>query len=128
MSYHNGSVWPHDSALIAAGLARYGFKREAMRIFRGLFAASTYVDLRRLPELFLWLRAAGYGGGPLSILSPALRKPGPPPHRFTFCNPVSAWASTPRGRISLSRIRGYRISSARSRFETLPLLMGRLLM
>lgn len=52
MSYHNGSVWPHDSALIAAGLARYGFKREAMRIFRGLFAASTYVDLRRLPELF----------------------------------------------------------------------------
>ena len=52
MSYHNGSVWPHDSALIAAGLARYGFKREAMRIFRGIFAASTYVDLRRLPELF----------------------------------------------------------------------------
>jgi glycogen debranching enzyme len=52
MSYHNGSVWPHDSALIATGLARYGFKREAMRIFKGLFAASTYVDLRRLPELF----------------------------------------------------------------------------
>ncbi|WGF90763.1 amylo-alpha-1,6-glucosidase (plasmid) [Marinivivus vitaminiproducens] len=52
MSYHNGSVWPHDNALIAAGLARYGFKREAARIFEGLFDASTYIDLRRLPELF----------------------------------------------------------------------------
>ena len=52
MSYHNGSVWPHDNALIAAGLARYGFRREVARIFEGLFAASTYIDLRRLPELF----------------------------------------------------------------------------
>jgi glycogen debranching enzyme len=52
MSYHNGSVWPHDNALIAAGFARYGFRREAARIFEGLFAASTYIDLRRLPELF----------------------------------------------------------------------------
>ncbi len=52
MSYHNGSVWPHDNALIGAGLARYGFKDEARRIFEGLFAASTYIDLRRLPELF----------------------------------------------------------------------------
>ena len=52
MSYHNGSVWPHDNALIAAGFARYGFKREAARIFEGVFAASTYIDLRRLPELF----------------------------------------------------------------------------
>jgi glycogen debranching enzyme len=52
MSYHNGSVWPHDNALIAAGLARYGFKSAAARILDGLFAASTYIDLRRLPELF----------------------------------------------------------------------------
>jgi glycogen debranching enzyme/glycosyltransferase involved in cell wall biosynthesis len=52
MSYHNGSVWPHDNALIAAGFARYGFRREAARIYEGLFAASTYIDLRRLPELF----------------------------------------------------------------------------
>jgi glycogen debranching enzyme len=51
MSYHNGSVWPHDNALIAAGFARYGFKHEAGRIFEGLFAASTTIDLRRLPEL-----------------------------------------------------------------------------
>jgi glycogen debranching enzyme len=52
MSYHNGSIWPHDNALIAAGLARYGFRAEVARIFLGLFAASTYIDLRRLPELF----------------------------------------------------------------------------
>ncbi len=52
MSYHNGSVWPHDNALIAAGFARYGFRREAAKVFESLFSASTYVDLRRLPELF----------------------------------------------------------------------------
>jgi glycogen debranching enzyme len=52
MSYHNGSVWPHDNALIAAGFARYGFRSEAARIFEGLFAASLHIDLRRLPELF----------------------------------------------------------------------------
>lgn len=52
MSYHNGSIWPHDNALIAAGFARYGFRKETAQIFEGLLAASTYVDLRRLPELF----------------------------------------------------------------------------
>jgi len=52
MSYHNGSIWPHDNALIAAGFARYGFQAEASKIFAALLAASTYVDLRRLPELF----------------------------------------------------------------------------
>jgi glycogen debranching enzyme len=52
MSYHNGSIWPHDNAMIAAGLAQYGFRREAGKIFEGLFAASTYMDQRRLPELF----------------------------------------------------------------------------
>ncbi len=52
MSYHNGSVWPHDNALIALGLARYGLKSGALRIFKGLFEAAGYMDLRRLPELF----------------------------------------------------------------------------
>src|SRR3977135_1579073 len=52
MSYHNGSVWPHDNALIALGLAKYGLKYELERLFRGLFDAATYMDLRRLPELF----------------------------------------------------------------------------
>ena len=52
MSYHNGSVWPHDNAIVAAGLARYGQREAALRIFEGLFAAATHIDLRRLPELF----------------------------------------------------------------------------
>jgi glycogen debranching enzyme len=52
MSYHNGSVWPHDNALIALGFASYGFGEEVAKIFKGLFEASIYIDLRRLPELF----------------------------------------------------------------------------
>jgi glycogen debranching enzyme len=52
MSYHNGSVWPHDNALIALGFARYGLTSEIERLFNGLFHAATYMELRRLPELF----------------------------------------------------------------------------
>jgi glycogen debranching enzyme len=52
MSYHNGSIWPHDNALIALGLARYRLKREVEQVFTGLFDAAAYMDLRRLPELF----------------------------------------------------------------------------
>ena len=52
MSYHNGSVWPHDNALIALGFARYGLKRPIERVFKGLFEAATYMDISRLPELF----------------------------------------------------------------------------
>ena len=52
MGYHTGSVWPHDNALIAYGLARYGFAGEALRVFEGLFDAGMYFDLHRIPELF----------------------------------------------------------------------------
>jgi glycogen debranching enzyme len=52
MSYHNGSVWPHDNSLIAAGFARYGHKDAIDRLFKGLFDAASYMDLRRLPELY----------------------------------------------------------------------------
>jgi glycogen debranching enzyme len=52
MSYHNGSVWPHDNALIAAGLSRYGYKTQALRILSSLFDASLSMDMCRLPELF----------------------------------------------------------------------------
>jgi glycogen debranching enzyme len=52
MSYHNGSVWPHDNALIGLGFARYGFKAQAARILQGLFSAATHQESRRLPELF----------------------------------------------------------------------------
>jgi len=52
MSYHNGSVWPHDNALIAAGFARYGLKESAAMVLAGLLDASLFFDLHRLPELF----------------------------------------------------------------------------
>jgi glycogen debranching enzyme len=52
MSYHNGSVWPHDNALITAGLGRYGLTHHAARILEGFHQASGVLDLHRLPELF----------------------------------------------------------------------------
>lgn len=52
MSYHDGSIWPHDNALIALGLARYGLKHSVEAVFKGLFDTAAYMDLRRLPELF----------------------------------------------------------------------------
>jgi glycogen debranching enzyme len=56
MSYHDGSIWPHDNALIALGLARYGMKHSVECVFKGLFDAAAYMDLRRLPELFCGFR------------------------------------------------------------------------
>jgi glycogen debranching enzyme len=54
IGYHNGTVWPHDSSLIAAGLAHYGFRKEAVDIVGSLFVASIFLN-HRLPEAF-----AGY--------------------------------------------------------------------
>jgi glycogen debranching enzyme len=54
LSYHDGSVWPHDNSLVAAGLARYGRWPEAQAIIRGLIEAGAYLD-HQLPEVF-----AGY--------------------------------------------------------------------
>ena len=52
LSYHNGSVWPHDNSIIAAGLARYGHHRQARQVALALLdAAATFPD-HRLPELF----------------------------------------------------------------------------
>ena len=77
MSYHNGSVWPHDNALIALGLARYGHQTKVGQLFKGMFDAATYMDLRRLPELF-----CGFQRGP---------RRGPTLYPVA-CNP-QAWAS-----------------------------------
>ena len=52
MSYHNGSVWPHDNALIAAGLARYGRRDLAAKVLSGMLAVANFVENQRLPELF----------------------------------------------------------------------------
>jgi glycogen debranching enzyme len=56
MSYHDGSIWPHDNALIALGFARYGLKHSIEHLFKALFEAASYMDLRRLPELFCGFR------------------------------------------------------------------------
>jgi glycogen debranching enzyme len=58
MSYHNGSIWPHDNALIAAGFARYGVRASVETIFRGMFHAASYMEFRRLPELFCGFQRA----------------------------------------------------------------------
>jgi glycogen debranching enzyme len=52
MSYHNGSVWPHDNSIVGSGLSRYGFREGVTRIVDGLHEASCHVEMNRLPELF----------------------------------------------------------------------------
>ncbi len=77
MSYHDGSVWPHDNALIAAGMARYGLTDAALRILEAMFDASLFIDLRRLPELFC--------GFP--------RRPGEGPTAYPVACSPQAWAA-----------------------------------
>jgi glycogen debranching enzyme len=77
MAYHNGSVWPHDNAIIAAGLARYGFQEATLKILSGLFDASLFVNLHRLPELF-----CGF-----------TRRPGEGPTLYPVACSPQAWAS-----------------------------------
>jgi glycogen debranching enzyme len=56
MSYHNGSIWPHDNALAAAGFARYKLGSVAAQIMAAMMDVSHFVDLRRMPELFCGFR------------------------------------------------------------------------
>lgn len=58
ISYHNGTVWPHDNSLIAAGMAAYGFRTEATRVAEAILEVSRYFPDHRLPELF-----SGYSKG-----------------------------------------------------------------
>jgi glycogen debranching enzyme len=77
MSYHNGSVWPHDNALIAVGLAQIGAKGAVNRIFSALFDAANHTDLNRLPELFCGFQRARNRG----------------PTRYPVACAPQAWAS-----------------------------------
>ena len=62
MSYHNGSIWPHDNALIASGMARYGRTEAAMELLAATFDASLHFDAHRLPELWCgFVRRSGAG-------------------------------------------------------------------
>jgi glycogen debranching enzyme len=51
MSYHNGSIWPHDTAICGAGLARYGVRDDVVRLMSGTFESAVHFNMR-LPELF----------------------------------------------------------------------------
>jgi glycogen debranching enzyme len=77
MSYHNGSVWPHDNALIGLGLARYGLCAEAARVLEGMAAAAGRLDLRRLAGAVLRLPPAGR----------------PKPDRYPVACAPQAWAA-----------------------------------
>jgi len=56
LSYHNGSVWPHDNSIIANGMAKFGYKKLAGQVLLALLDLSGEVDLHRLPELFCGLK------------------------------------------------------------------------
>jgi len=62
LSYHNGTVWPHDNALVADGLARYGLYPELATLFAGLYHAMAFFRDCRIPELFCGIER---GSGPL---------------------------------------------------------------
>jgi glycogen debranching enzyme len=77
MAYHNGSVWPHDNALAAAGLGRYGLTDGVVAIAEGLFDASLHVDVQRMPELFCGFR----------------RRPGEGPTLYPVACAPQSWAA-----------------------------------
>jgi glycogen debranching enzyme len=64
MSYHNGSVWPHDNALIGLGFSLYGLHRQSCEILHALFEVSRHVELKRLPELFCGFHKRPGNNGP----------------------------------------------------------------
>jgi glycogen debranching enzyme len=76
MSYHNGSVWPHDTAICAAGMARYGEREGVVRLLSDLFEAAARFDMR-LPELY-----CGFS-----------RAPGEPPTAYPVACLPQAWAA-----------------------------------
>ena len=77
LSYHNGSIWPHDNAIIAAGMARYDFREFAGRVLMNLLDLSSAVELQRLPELFCGVD----------------RRPGQGPTLYPVACSPQAWAA-----------------------------------
>jgi glycogen debranching enzyme len=77
LSYHNGSVWPHDNGIIAAGMARYGHREFAGRILMSLLDLSSSVELQRLPELICGVD----------------RRPGQGPTLYPVACSPQAWAA-----------------------------------
>jgi glycogen debranching enzyme len=65
MSYHNGSVWPHDTALCVAGMARYGERDGVVRVLDEMFEAAVRFEMR-LPELYCGFERRGRGDAPVA--------------------------------------------------------------
>ncbi len=122
LSYHDGSVWPHDNAILVAGLARYGFLEHAHRITTAILAAADELD-GRLPELF-----AGIGRAEVSV--PVAYPSSCTPQAWAAAAPLLMLRSllrldpdVPAGRVHLApalppgtgplRLQGVRIGSAR---------------
>ena len=119
MSYHNGSVWPHDTALIGAGFAQYGRTAEVGELLGNLFGASIHYGGSRLPELFCgFARSGGYGptrypvacspqswaaGAPFLLLSSILGlQPEAEHQRLTLVSPtLPSWMNS----LELGRLR-----------------------
>ncbi len=105
VSYHNGSVWPHDTSLAIAGLARLGLHREAAQLASGLIAALAHYDDRRLPELFAGLS----------------REEASRPVEYATSNSPQAWAAG--AVLLLAQVAmGLKISIPERRIELLPSL------
>jgi glycogen debranching enzyme len=100
MAYHNGSVWPHDNALLAAGMAAYGFKQGALKILCGLFDASLFLDQHRLPELLCGFK----------------RSPGEGPTLYPVACSPQTWSSVAVF-LLLQSCLGLRIEAQRSRLS-----------
>ncbi|HZT98751.1 MAG TPA: amylo-alpha-1,6-glucosidase, partial [Ktedonobacteraceae bacterium] len=77
MSYHNGSVWPHDTALIGAGFSLFGAKEQTSALLKGVYQAGLFFEGMRLPELFC--------GFP--------QRPGFAPTRYPVACAPQAWAA-----------------------------------
>lgn len=99
MSYHNGTVWPHDTALAVAGMARYGEREGVVQLLSELFEAADQFGMR-LPELF-----CGFD-----------RAPGEPPTAYPVACLPQAWAAG-AAFMMLEACLGVRIDGRRNRVE-----------
>jgi len=77
LDYQVGAVWPHDNAMIAAGLKRYGFSEDALRVFTAIYQAASRFSSYRLPEVFAGLD----------------RRDSPEPVRYPVACTPQAWAA-----------------------------------
>ena len=90
ISYHNGSIWPHDNAMIALGFTRYGLVSHAAQVFSAMFEAAAYQDFAVCRNCFAASSAnVTEARRPIPLL--ARRKPGPRPRPLPFSKPVLAW-------------------------------------